>query len=381
MQTRTFTVPLTESGEPPALPESLDSEQTLVLAFGDARSPQLAPALARVTSAFPRSQIIGCSTAGEIHGRSIQDQTLVVAVARFEHTRLRLTGAAVNNARDSRPAGRVIAETLAGPDLRAVVVLSDGLKINGSELLAGMTGILPIDVPITGGLAADGKRFQQTWTVQQGRPTAGWVSAVGFYGERLEVGVGSSGGWQTFGRERVVTRAQGNVLYELDGTSALDLYKGYLGDLAAELPSSALLFPLSLRRKPGDLPVVRTVLSVDESAGSMTFAGDLPIGASVHLMRASFTQLIGGARAAAQQLQVEEGAGDSSDSLTLAVSCVGRRLVMGERAEDELDMVGHHLPVGSQMVGFYSYGEIAPHPGGRTELHNQTMTLTHLTEG
>ena len=71
--------------------------------------------------------------------------------------------------------------------------------------------------------------------------------AVGLYGEHVKLGHGSKGGWDTFGPERIVTKSDGNVLYELDDKPALALYKEYLGDRAAGLPGSALLFPLALR--------------------------------------------------------------------------------------------------------------------------------------
>jgi hypothetical protein len=242
-----------------------------------------------------------------------------------------------------------------------------------------MAESLPGSVIITGGLAGDGSRFQRTWTLRDRRPASGWVSAVGFYGDRIRIGHGSKSGWDIFGPERAVTRAEGNVLYELDGLPALELYKKYLGELAAELPASALLFPLALRRSVRDQDtVVRTILSIDAQAGTMTFAGDIPEGSRVQLMRSNFDRLVDGAQEAARQLRkgsVTRG------SLTIAISCVGRRLVLRERAEEEVDAVRALLSPDTSLIGFYSYGEISPYASGRCDLHNQTMTLTHLSEG
>src|SRR6185436_20010101 len=104
---------------------------------------------------------------------------------------------------------------------------------------------------------------KETRVLADGRSQKNMVAAVGLYGSRLRVGTGSLGGWDSFGPERQVTRAKGNVLYELDGQSALALYKRYLGDHAADLPASGLLFPLSLRTRDVSAPVVRTILSVN----------------------------------------------------------------------------------------------------------------------
>jgi hypothetical protein len=358
---------------------ALDSEQTLVVAFGAAECRREAAPLRELAVAYPRAHLLGCSTAGEIFGPSINDGTVSVALCRFEGTTLRSASAPVASAQDSLSAGRTIAAALGAPELRGVVVLSDGLHVNGSELLRGLNEGLPPGVVVTGGLAGDGPRFQHTWVLHQGQPREGWVSAVGLYGERISIAHGSQGGWDIFGPERLVTRSVGNVLHEIDGRPALDLYKMYLGELAAGLPANALLFPLSLRREQGDeTRVVRTILAVSEEEKSLTFAGDVPCGSLVQLMRANFDRLIDGASDAGALTRRRSEPG--SPGLALAISCVGRRLVLGQRADEEVEAVVEALPPGAPLVGFYSYGEISPCATGRCELHNQTMTLTHLVE-
>jgi hypothetical protein len=188
---------------------------------------------------------------------------------------------------------------------------------------------------------------------------------------------GSRGGWDIFGPERVITRASGNVLYELDHRPALALYKQYLGDRAAGLPATALLFPLSVRASPREEPRVRTILGVNEEENSLIFAGDVPQGSLAQLMRANFDRLIDGAGSAARLASV--GTAANGQELAIAVSCVGRRLVLGERAEEEVEAAAHVLSA-AKLVGFYSYGEISPFASGRCELHNQTMTLTRVWE-
>lgn len=356
-----------------------DSEQTLVLAFFSPRFGAEEGPLAELRRWYPKSHVLGCSTAGEILGSEISDDSVVVSVLQFEHTQLRTAYASVGCAEDSVSAGATIAKTLGGPSLRAVFVLSDGTRVNGSHLVQGINGGLPPEVVVTGGLAGDGTAFGKTWVLQDGEPRDGVVAAVGLYGDHVRIGHGSKGGWDIFGPERVITRSRDHVLYELDGRPALDLYKEYLGERAAELPASALLFPLAIRaNREDEKRVVRTVLAVDENEKNLTFAGNVPTGHLAQLMRANFDRLIDGAAGAASALRPILAA--EGPTLCIAVSCVGRRLVLGERAEEEAEAVLDVMNADTQQVGFYSYGELSPYTNGRCDLHNQTMTLTAIGE-
>jgi hypothetical protein len=330
-----------------------------------------------LSARYPESHIIGCSTAGEILGDGIADESLAVAVARFDRTRVATASAPVSAPAESFAAGARLGSQLAAPDLRGVLVLSDGLQVNGSELVRGLNHALGSNVVVTGGLAGDGDRFKRTWVLHAGTPRPGFVSAAGLYGTSIEVGHGSKGGWDIFGPERRVTRSSGNVLYELDGKPALQLYKQYLGELASGLPATGLLFPLALRSTTDDAnSVVRTILAVNEQAQSMTFAGDLPEGSLARLMRANLDRLIDGASGAAGMLPTAS----TGQVLSIAISCVGRRLVLGQRTEEEIEATLDVLPAGTRQIGFYSYGEISPHTDGTCNLHNQTMTLTTIRE-
>ena len=357
-----------------------DGDRTLVMAFGGSGLLDDPGAVRELAAAYPGSCVIGCSTAGEIHADTVSDDTLTVAVARFSHTRLTHVHRQVSSVGESREVGRTIGKELVAADeeLRAIFVLSDGLAVNGSTLTAGLVDGTEGRTVITGGLAGDGPRFERTWVLVDGEPRRDMVSAVGFGGSRIEVGHGSRGGWDIFGPERRVTRSVDNVLFELDGQPALQLYKTYLGDRAAGLPATALLFPLAVRVPGADeRQVVRTIVGVDEDAQSMTFAGDVPTGSLAQLMRANFDRLIDGANEAA----VAIGLGPGNRTLAVAVSCVGRRLLLGRRTEDELDATLSGLPAGTDLVGFYSYGEISPIAAGTCDLHNQTMTVTTFREG
>lgn len=357
-----------------------DSSNTLVTVFGPTAAMDVPNDMKRLLDQFPRSTIVGCSTSGQILNDRLFDAEWVIGVVPFRHTRLATVSALVESAADSFGTGQALAEQLQAPDLRAVFILCDGVGVNGTQLINGVNTGLSKEVVVTGGLAGDGTRFQKTWVLSDRCAVQGHATAVGFYGSKVRVGHGSRGGWDPFGPERVVTRSQGNMLFELDGRPALDLYKEYLGDRAAELPSSALLFPLSIRSgKQADDHRVRTILHVNEADHSMTFAGDIPQGSHAQLMRANFDRLIDAAgassTAAAGFVAVD------CPCLSIVVSCVGRRLVLGERTEEELEQAVGALPDGSVQVGFYSYGELSPIVGVGCDLHNQTLTTTTLCEG
>jgi hypothetical protein len=263
--------------------------------------------------------------------------------------------------------------------LKGILVFSDGLRVNGSELVRGLNSEVSTSVVVTGGLAGDGDRFRRTWVLQDRWPQTGFVTAVGFYGDRIRIGHGTKGGWDRFGPERRVTRSKKNILFELDDRPALQLYKDYLGDRASGLPATGLLFPLALRTNNTDTKsLVRTILAVNEPEQSLTFAGDIPEGSLAQLMKANFDRLIQGASEAASFTKLS--AGGCACTLAIAISCVGRRLVLGSRTEEEIEATLDVLPKGTQQIGFYSYGEILPYMAGTCDLHNQTMTLTTLSE-
>jgi hypothetical protein len=348
----------------------------LVMVFG---SPQRIEStlMDDIYVAYGASRVVSCSTAGEIKDARVLDDSLVVTALHFDHARIQCATCDVPHAGASKSAGHQLARQLDGDELRHVLVFSDGLRVNGSQLVSGLAEALPAHVTVSGGLSGDGARMKRTLVGLDGPPRERQIVAVGLYGAQLDVQCASMGGWDPFGPERLITRSEGNVLYELDGESALTLYKRYLGEHAANLPSSALLFPLSLRKSEGEIPIVRTVLAIDEARQSMTFAGDLPEGSYARLMKANFDRLIDGAQGAALAAHRETGSPD----LAILISCVGRKLVLQQRIEEEVESVRDVLGPGSVMCGFYSYGEISPvTPSAACELHNQTMTVTIISE-
>jgi hypothetical protein len=358
---------------------SLGKSAQLVLAFGTGQILSNTQLMNEIRKAHPAAQVVGCSTAGEICGSNVNDDSLVVTAIAFEKTLVQVAQTPFGESTHSFAAGQKLASELAADDLVHLLVFSDGLNVNGSELVKGLSAGLTTKVAVTGGLSGDGSKFQHTFTYCNGELGDRVVVAVGLYGSQLRAGYGSLGGWDPFGPERVITRSAGNVLYELDGESALALYKRYLGPYAADLPASGLRFPLSVRASLSDTAVVRTILGIDEKQQSMTFAGDVPMGSYARLMRSSFERLVSGATTAATRSQA--GLGGDSAELAILISCVGRKLIMQQRTDEEIDAVRAVLGQRPVLTGFYSYGEISPfETSAKCELHNQTMTVTVLCE-
>lgn len=330
-------------------------------------------------SRFPKAGIIGCSTSGEISGAEVNDDTVVATAVYFEKSKVSHASVEVLDANHSFDAAANLMQQLPQEGLRHVFVLSDGLNVNGSELVRGLRSILPEGISVTGGLAGDGADFKQTYVFEwDGKPAQKKVTAIGFYGDSLDFGYGSFGGWDSFGIDRKVTRSINNVLYELDGTPALEVYKSFLGDQAKGLPATGLLFPLSMRTSIDGQPVVRTILAVNEAEQSITFAGDITEGAMVRLMKANTDRLIQGALKAGE---IASSNMEGSSELAVMISCVGRKLVLKQMVEEEVEAALEALGTHAVSTGFYSYGEISPFSeGAACELHNQTMTITTVRE-
>lgn len=352
----------------------------LVMFFGSRAALADGCAYAALKSVYPESLCVGCSTGGQFTRDTLSDDTVLAVAVAFDEASVCLASAEISETDGSRSCGRKLAEGLPNEGLRSVLVFSDGLHVNGSELVAGLQETLPPGVVLSGGLAGDGSLFETTLVAANCAPRSGLVAAIGFYGESLTIGTGSAGGWDSFGPRRRITRSEGNVLFELDGSPALALYERYLGeeDIAA-LPGSALLFPLKIENpSQPQSDVVRTILAIDRDKGSMTFAGDMPQGWSAQLMRGNFEHLIEGAALAAHQAAPADR---EAQGFSLLVSCIGRRLLLSQRASDEIDSAVAKLSRDHAMIGFYSYGEISPHAqSGYCQLHNQTMTVLSVSE-
>lgn len=358
---------------------NLGSQAQLVFVFGNTGIFRNEKCYEKLRKTYPKACIFGCSTGGAIQDTRVLDENMVATALSFEHTTVVSAREPVADFADSFAAGQRIIRGLNPNGLRHVFILSDGLKVNGSDLVDGITSSLPAGVTISGGFAADGDQLSETHVWCNGEPEDSTVIALGFYGERLHVGVCATGGWGPFGPDRLITKSYKNVLYEFDGRPALEVFKKYLGEYAKSLPAIGLMFPLDLRVGGTSDRVLRSLLSIDEAAQSITFAGNVPEGAYARFMMGYVDDLVSSAQQAAKASAAQlDGL---APPFSLLVSCNARRSVLKQRVEEEVEMVREVLPAETIFAGFYSYGEIAPpENGGTSVLHNETMLVISFAE-
>lgn len=350
----------------------------LVLAFGDAELVTVPDLFEYLQQNFPNAQIVINSTAGEILHETVYDHSVVVTAIQLDKSRIAAVESNINQHHDSRRIGFAHFQQLREDDLKSIFIVSDGTYINGSDLVSGFNECNDKKIPITGGLAGDAARFTKTFVGLNKIPAPGNVVSIGFYGDDLEIGHGTFSGWDEFGPYRTITKSDKNILYEIDGNNALDLYKSYLGPYSEELPGSALLFPLSVEAPEHEEPVVRTILNINEEQKTMTFAGNLPVGSKVRLMKANFDRIIDGSSEVAFLIKNKL---KKHPELSIFISCVGRKLVLQERTEEEIQAAQELFGTATAVTGFYSYGEISPLlKDFQCGLHNQTITITTFSE-
>lgn len=370
-----------EGGWTNALPSTPDNAFQLVLSFGSVDAPPQ-EWFDAIKAAWPSAQHVYASGGGQISEATVDDDVAVVTAIRFSKATVHAVERGAAEVANSAELGAEIGWELASIDkLEHVLVFAEGLSLNGDGFAKALQAALPKGVSVSGGLASNGLALTRTVVGLNGPPASGRVVAIGLADTSLVIGTGSVGGWEPFGPERVVTRSETAVVFELDGENALEVYKRYLGAFASELPGVALLFPLAVTEHADGPVAVRTILAIDEETGSLRFAGDIKQGSTVRLMRATPDKLVSGAADAARFARRMTEAG--SPVLTLCVSCIGRRAVLRSRVEEELEEIVL-ASAGAPVVGFYSNGEIAPPSDGRSfsdaVLHNQTMTVTVFSE-
>lgn len=359
--------------------EKIQLNNPLVLVFGNRFLLEDDQVIDAIRAEFPYEHLVFGSTAGEILCCNVYENSITVTAIEFERSSFVIERANIlDYQKNAQEVGEVLYQKIPKDNLKHLFVLSEGSFVNGSSLINGLEKNLDVKVRVTGGMCGDDARFEKTIASYKENPKEGEVLLIGFYGNSLEISFASFGGWIPFGPERTVTRSVDNVLFEIDSQPALDLYKNYLGDKASELPKASLFYPLNVTPQDRNEPVVRTILNIDNVNSSMILAGDVPTDSKVQLMMASVDNIADGALQAAQFGMKNR---KTKPELVLAISCVGRKMVMDQRVEEELDQVREVIGERVPITGFYSYGELAPFNGSTTcELHNQTMTLTLISE-
>ncbi|MEZ7500208.1 FIST C-terminal domain-containing protein [Flavobacterium sp. Arc3] len=358
--------------------EKIELKNPLVLVFGNRLLLENEEVIKNIRQEFPYEHIVFGSTAGEIICCNVNDNSISVTAIELERSSFIVERENIlDYDKNAEKLGAALYNKIPKENLKHLFVLSEGSFVNGSSLINGLEDEIDSAVSITGGMCGDDARFEKTVASYKANPKEGEVILIGFYGETLEVSFASFGGWIPFGPERIITKSEANILYEVDGQPALDLYKKYLGDKAEELPQASLLYPLNVTPEGKKEPVVRTILKINNEDHSMTLAGDVPVNSKVQLMMASVDGIAEGAHMAAEYAMKNR---KNAPEIAIIVSCIGRKLVMNQRVEEEVEEVRERIGEKVPMTGFYSYGEMAPFNGSTScELHNQTMTLTLIS--
>ncbi len=362
------------SSENPTLTEGAD----IVFTFGDREVFKRSDPYTKLRSLYPNAHIVGCTSSGNILGDSVSDAPIVATAVSLDSGTVQISVEDFNSEDDQNEVSQRVVSGLPRENLKHIFILSDGLNMNGSFLAQGANKAVDQTVSITGGLAGDGTKFEETWVIADEEAKQNRVVAIGFYGDAITVGSGCFAGWDEFGILRKITKSKDNIVYEIDDQPALELYKKYLGEYAEDLPGSGLRFPFSIKINEEAIPVIRTVLGIDEETQSLIFAGDVPEGYLARLMKTNTDGLIDGSEIAAKRIEKT----NTKNALGLVISCVGRRLVLNQLTDEELESISSTLGKNVQLVGFYSYGELAPFSDElmACQLHNQTMTLTVIYE-
>jgi hypothetical protein len=358
-----------------ALLEKLDCSPTACWLFSSP-SPKLRELVRGVVHAVGVVNLVGCTTDGEISSVGLSTGSVVLCGIVTDQIEFNIA-CATGLRKNSEDAGRRLAQQLPST-VRYVQVFSDGLTGNGCAILRGLASALGPHVPIAGGTAGDDGEFRNTWQFFGSDVLSDAIVAIGFSGD-FSFGTGVSSGWSPIGIAKKVTKARGNVVYELNGQPALEVYERFLGKHADKLPSVGVEYPLGLVNGVGccdeDFHLLRATMSVNRSDGSIVFAGEVPEGSMVRLTCGDHASILEAAEKAAASALADLG--DATAVMAFFYSCMARKIVLGRRTREEIhrirSAIGPRLPI----VGFYTYGEYCRiKRGGSSLLHNETACVT-----
>lgn len=322
--------------------------------------------------------ILIVGSGGQIVDEHLIDDELCMVAIQWEHSTSKGFITDCTSFEQTRKVASAAAQAIMSETLRHVLVFADAQHINGTELLKGLYDVLPAHIGVSGGLASDGKTIKQSRVGLNHNPQNHKIAVIGLYGDRLQIHCSAQSGWLPFGPIRTVTKAQENKLFEADGLPVFDIYKQYINaNDAQDLTTHSLYHPLAVLNKDGSDFAIRAIVALDAEEKSLTLTCDIPQGSIFQLTHCHYKGVIAGAEEAAEQIRQHA---NLDHAFVLMVDCIARRLLLGMKTEDELEVVKEVLP-NTPCIGFYSHGEIAWHRNNNScKLHNQTMTMTSISE-
>lgn len=355
---------------------NIDFDPNLILCFSSIDEHSLKPFLSQLKQQFPIANIVGCSSGGDIQDTNITYSALALTFVQFENTKLDVK---LTNLKHSTNQTIQFKHPLDENLLKHILVFTD-LQSNDFNFISRLQQELPKHIRVSGGVAAAHEltKNNNTYIIYQNKTYKDAAVYIGFYGSQLSINCGSHAGWDSYDIERIATKVSGNILYELNGEKALKIYKSCLSKLNKKIEDSPFWHPVSIRIFEEERPIIRTVIGFNEEDDSIMFAGDIPLNCSVKLMKANLDRIITGAKKSAQDCLIGQ---QSKPQLAILVSCIGRQVVLNKLINEELEIVKETLGDNCALSGYYSYGEFAPiSKSSRGVLHNQTMTITTITE-
>jgi len=313
---------------------------------------------------LPLCTIIGATTDGEItNGRVVTHET-VLSFTRFETCTLH---SAFSEEYESQTRGEILANALVDEETRLLLVFSDGLTTNGELFLEGVNRTFP-DLMVAGGLAGDYAKFEKTYVFDKEHILSQGAVGVSISGASLAFFNDYSFNWQKIGKPLMITKCEGNRVYEIEGQSAVDTYMHYLGKEVADLlPSIGIEFPLISER--GGMDIARAVIAKHED-GSLSFAGNITEGERLYFGYGDLKKIL------EDSSRISKNIAQFQPEAIFVYSCMARRNFIGNAISQELEPLQEIAPAS----GFFTYGEFF-HRSAKNELMNQTMTVIALREG
>ncbi|MGA2937236.1 MAG: FIST N-terminal domain-containing protein [Syntrophobacteraceae bacterium] len=327
--------------------------------------------LKAVSVAFAKHDIdvFGASSAGEICNDEFLEESIVAMLLDVSRDTYRLKvfeGREKTSSQIGQNIGEWAKTVYENP---ALMVMSGGILADGDGILNGIINEMGRQAPLFGGMAGDDLKAHETFVFDGSRITSNGAVALIF--DRNVIGLQgvAFSGWKGIGTSKTVTKARGNIVYEINGEPTLDIYRKYLDfghDPSVEITVVlASQYPLLLNRDDGS-SVLRAVVHINDDK-SLVYAGSVPEGAKVRFGMAPGPEIIDHV---IEQISEFSRQAPRSEAIVL-FSCVARHLALGPMVEDEIAAVRKLWDV--PLVGFFTYGEIGPVLQGRCDYHNNTL--------
>jgi hypothetical protein len=329
------------------------------------------------------ASLTGCSAAGTINGDDADESNFSVVVTVICSDELHWTnGIATGLEDDPRAVGQQVAQELLprlSSETIGLFVFPDGLTENFDYFIAGLEENLPNDqfLPLWGGGAGNNfNAWAPTYQYCDDEVISDGVAYALLSGE-AQTAWAISHSVIPIGGERIVTRSEGNVIYEIDGKPATDVLKEYLPEDALTDERDWLQYAISLAlsfKAPNYMKdeeyVVRGIPQLNLTDGSIIVQSDVEEGTSIWFSSRDVEKITTGLDRMATQIQ--EQLGGEQPELVFQFECVTRGQLMFREQEKLRLLKRFRQSVGPDVpwVGFYTIGEIGP-----VEEHNDIHRL------